>query len=196
MLPEAIAYAGIAGLPPQRAIMAAIAGACAYLVLGRSRYAVISPTSSSAAILAAAIASLPPDGISAGALATLVVGMVGVLFCIMSMARLGGLASFISRPVLRGFAFGLAITIIVKQLPIVLGVSLHSSSIGALTIALLANAKHWHLASLATASVALAALILLRKAPSLPGAFLVLAGGYAHRHCWTCPRMASPLSAP
>jgi len=177
MLPEAIAYAGIAGLPPQRAIMAAIVGACAYLVLGRSRYAIISPTSSSAAILAAAIASLPPDGISAGALATLVVGMVGVLFCIMSIARLGGLASFISRPVLRGFAFGLAITIIVKQLPIILGVSLHSSSIGALTIALLANAKHWHLASLATASVALAALILLRKAPSLPGAFLVLAGG-------------------
>ncbi|WP_327753655.1 SulP family inorganic anion transporter [Sphingobium sp. SJ10-10] len=48
MLPEAIAYAGIAGLPPQRAILAAIAGACAYLILGRSRFAIISPTSSSA----------------------------------------------------------------------------------------------------------------------------------------------------
>jgi MFS superfamily sulfate permease-like transporter len=122
--------------------------------------------------------------------------MVGVLFYIMSIARLGGLASFISRPVLCGFAFGLAITIIVKQLPIVLGVSLHSSSIGALTIALLVNAKHWHLASLATASVALAALILLRKAPSLPGDFLVLAGGICASTLLDLPHMASPVSAP
>ncbi|MBF7013732.1 SulP family inorganic anion transporter [Novosphingobium resinovorum] len=177
MLPEAIAYAGIAGLPPQRAILAAIVGACAYLTVGRSRFAIISPTSSSAAILAAALASLPPEGISAGMLATLIVGMVGVLFCVISAARLGGLASFISRPVLRGFAFGLAITIIVKQLPVALGVSLHSSSIGALLIALLRGFAQWHLASLATAAFALATLLLLRKVPAVPGAFVVLVGG-------------------
>ena len=68
MLPEAIAYAGIAGLPPQRAILAAMVGALAYLVLGRSRFAIISPTSSAAAILAAALASLPPGvGSASGA---------------------------------------------------------------------------------------------------------------------------------
>ncbi|WP_150293773.1 SulP family inorganic anion transporter [Sphingobium estronivorans] len=133
MLPEAIAYAGIAGLPPQRAIVAAVAGCIAYLVLGRSRFAIISPTSSSAAILAAALAALPPDAGPKGTVATLVVAMVGAMFCTMAVARLGGLASFISRPVLRGFAFGLAITIIVKQLPIVVGLP---PTIGALLGAL------------------------------------------------------------
>ncbi|WP_176594061.1 SulP family inorganic anion transporter [Sphingobium sp. EM0848] len=177
MLPEAIAYAGIAGLPPQRAILAAMAGAVAYLILGRSRFAIISPTSSSAAILAAALASLPPGAAPAGAVATLVILMVGAMFCIMAAARLGGLASFISRPVLRGFAFGLAITIIIKQLPIVVGLPLHGSTIGALLLALLEKAGSWHLASIATALAALAALLLLRRMPSLPGAFLVLVGG-------------------
>ncbi|WP_084733148.1 SulP family inorganic anion transporter [Sphingobium chungbukense] len=179
MLPEAIAYAGIAGLPPQRAILAAVAGACAYLVLGRSRFAIISPTSSSAAILAAALASLPPDAGPTGTVATLIIIMVGMMFCVMAAARLGGLASFISRPVLRGFAFGLAITIIVKQWPIAVGLSLHGSTIGTLLLALLGSVRSWHVASIFTALAALAALLLLRRMPHLPGAFLVLAGGIA-----------------
>ena len=177
MLPEAIAYAGIAGLPPQRAILAAVAGSCAYLILGRSRFAIVSPTSSSAAILAAALASLPPEGRGASAMATLIVVMVGTMFCVMAAARLGGLASFISRPVLRGFAFGLAITIIIKQLPIIVGVPLHKLPIGALLLALLRSPQSWHGASIATAIAAFTSLLLLRRMPGLPGAFLVLVGG-------------------
>ncbi len=187
MLPEAIAYAGIAGLPPQRAILAAIAGACAYLVLGRSRFAIISSTSSSAALLAATSAVLPSDSASAGAVATLVVAMVGILFCTMGAARLGAFTSFISRPVLRGFAFGLAITIIIRQLPIAAGMPLHASSTGTLLLALLASINEWHIASLATALTALIALLLLRKAPSLPGAFLVLAGGIGAAYLFNLP---------
>ena len=59
MLPEAVAYAGIAGLPPQHAIFAGIAGCVAYAIAGRSRYAIVSATSSSAAILAATLATMP-----------------------------------------------------------------------------------------------------------------------------------------
>ena len=62
MLPEGVAYAGIAGLPAGRALAAAIAGALAYGLVGRSRFAVVSSTSSSAAILAAAIAGLTSRG--------------------------------------------------------------------------------------------------------------------------------------
>lgn len=177
MLPEAIAYAGIAGLPPQRAILAAIAGATAYVVLGRSRFAIISPTSSSAAILAAALSALPPQAGVHSVATTLVVAMVGAIFCLLAGARLGGLASFISRPVLRGFAFGLAITIIIKQLPVIVGLPIHQSSVGALLLALFASVAHWDIASIITALAALAALLLLRRMPSLPGAFIVLVGG-------------------
>jgi MFS superfamily sulfate permease-like transporter len=57
-LPEAVAYAGIAGLAPGRALIAAVAGGLVYTLIGRSRFAVVSATSSSASILAASLGSL------------------------------------------------------------------------------------------------------------------------------------------
>ena len=58
LLPEAVAYAGIAGVPPQAGVMALFAGLLAYGLLGSSRFAIVSSTSSSAAVLAAATASV------------------------------------------------------------------------------------------------------------------------------------------
>lgn len=78
---------------------------------------------------------------------------------------------------LRGFAFGLAITIIVKQLPVIVGLPIHRSTVDALLLAVAGSIASWHLASLVTALVALAALLALRRVPSVPGAFLVLVGG-------------------
>jgi MFS superfamily sulfate permease-like transporter len=176
MLPEAIAYSGIAGLPPQHAILAACAGTYAYTILGRSRFAVVTPTSSSAAILAATLGVLPLDGTGRGMMAAIIVALVGAIFCVMALARLGGLASFISRPVLRGFAFGLAITIIIKQLPVIVGLPIKSAGIATLLGAVLGSVDQWHLLSVATALVALMLLLLLRRFPFIPGAFLVLAG--------------------
>ena len=179
MLPEAVAYAGIAGLPPQRALLAAIAGALVYAVVGRSRFAIISPTSSSAAILAAALATMPGGEASRMLLVTLAVTLTGLLFVAASLARLGGLAGFVSRPVLRGFAFGLAITIIVKQMPVLTGVHIQASGLFHLIAALAASVTSWHVISVLTGLAALAALLLLRRLPAVPGAFLVLAGGIA-----------------
>jgi MFS superfamily sulfate permease-like transporter len=179
MLPEAIAYAGIAGLPPQHAILAAIAGAGAYLLLGRSRFAIVAPTSSSAAILAAALGSLPLGEEARASATPLIVGLVAIIFGLLALARLGGLANFISRPVLRGFAFGLAITIIIKQLPNIVGLPLNGSSIGSLFVELWNSVATWHMASVTTAGAALAALLILRRFSGVPGAFLVLAGGIA-----------------
>jgi MFS superfamily sulfate permease-like transporter len=179
MLPEAVAYAGIAGLPPQRAVLAAIAGALAYALIGRSRFAIVSPTSSSAAILAAALAVLPGDAAAKMTMVTLMVAMTGVLFTAASLARMGGLAGFVSRPVLRGFAFGLAVTIILKQVPVLTGVAVDSSSLWRLVIGLAASAGEWHGVSAAVGLTALAALLLLRRLPMLPGAFLVIAAGIA-----------------
>ncbi len=177
MLPEAVAYAGIAGLPPQRAILAGIAGALAYSLIGRSRFAIVSPTSSSAAILAAALATLPGDATTKLLSATIVVAMTGIVFLVAAAARLGGLTGFISRPVLRGFAFGLAITIVLRQLPAVTGVELHAGNIATLAIALVGSVPHWHVASIVTGAIAFAALLMLRRVPAVPGALMVLAGG-------------------
>ena len=177
LLPEAVAYAGIAGLGPQHAILAAIAGALTYALLGRSRFAVVAPTSSSAAILAATLATLPGDETSKLVHATVTVALTGVAFLAASLARLGGLTGFVSRPVLRGFAFGLAITIILKQLPALVGLPIESAGLYGLVRTLLSDLPRWHGASLATGIVALAALLALRRLPWLPGAFIVVVGG-------------------
>lgn len=117
MLPEGVAYSAIAGLKPIAGLTAAIAGGLAYVVIGRSRFAIVSPTSSAAAILAASLASLHPAGGSLEGTAAALTAMVGLIFLGLAVAHAGSFAGFVSRPVLRGFAFGLAITIIVGQLP-------------------------------------------------------------------------------
>jgi MFS superfamily sulfate permease-like transporter len=179
MLPEAVAYAGIAGLPPQRAILAAIAGCLFYALVGRSRFAIVTPTSSSAAILAATLAVMPGNLSDKAVYATILVGLTGLLFLLAAAFRLGGLTGFISRPVLRGFAFGLAITITIRQLPLLVGTPVHAPDVFRLTAALAAAAPAWNPASVAVGGLALAALLLLRRAPFIPGAFLVLVAGVA-----------------
>ncbi|MBV9843416.1 MAG: SulP family inorganic anion transporter [Sphingomonadaceae bacterium] len=179
MLPEAVAYAGIAGLPPARALLAAVAGSFVYALAGRSRFAIVSPTSSSAAILAAALAVVPGGLVAKGALATVAVAMTGALFLIAGALRLGGLTGFIARPVLRGFAFGLAIMIILRQLPVLAGVRVPAPDIFRLAWELIATLPAWQWPSVATGLVALTALLALRRLPAIPGAFLVLALGIA-----------------
>ena len=177
MLPEAVAYAGIAGLAPQHAILAAVAGCLGYAVAGRSRFAIVSPTSSSAAILAATLAVMPGDADAKAALAAAVAVLVGGLFLLASVARLGGFAGFISRPVIRGFAFGLAVTIIIRQLPILVGTPVQAPDIFRLVVGLARAWPSWNLISVVIGLGALAVLLALKRRPGLPGAFLVLATG-------------------
>ncbi len=190
MLPEAVAYAGIAGLAPGRALAAGIAGGLAYSLVGRSRFAVLSATSSSAAILAASIASLGVGSIAdpvasaasepaRAALAAAMVVLVGVIFLGLSLFRLGGLSGFISRPVLRGFAFGLAATIIIKQLPRLLGVQSTGGPIWDILAGLATALPRWNWPSLLLGGAALGALIGFRRVPQWPGALLVILAGIA-----------------
>jgi len=177
LLPEAVAYAAIAGLPPQRAIFAAIAGCLAYALLGQSRFAIVSPTSSSAAILAAILLAIPVPPEQKAALATAAILLTGIFFALAGLARLGSLTGLIARPVLRGFSFGLAITIIVKQLPAITGVAFSAPNIFALVAGLLAHVAQWNTYSLAAGLLALTALLSLKRLPAVPGAFIVLAVG-------------------
>lgn len=179
LLPEAVAYAGIAGLPPQRAILAAIAGCLVYWIFGRSRFAFVSPTSSAAAILAATLTAIPGDDATRAAAATVVVALTAIFFLLAAAARLGWLAGFISRPVLSGFVFGLSVTIVIRQMPILVGFPVHAPDIFHVVAELLAALPRWNPASVAVGAAALIALLLLRRFPAIPGAFLVLAAGIA-----------------
>ena len=180
LLPEAVAYAGIAGLPPQAGLLALFAGLAVYGLIGRSRFAIVSATSSSAAVLGAATLSLAGhDAVLRAALAAGLVLATGLAFLAAGAMRLGTICSFISKPVLRGFSFGLALVIIVKQLPKLAGVHTSADAAPAAAWQLLAQAAQWNWNAVALGLAALAALKLLARLPKLPGALLVIAAGIA-----------------
>jgi len=174
LLPEAVAYAGIAGLPPQRGIAAAVVGCLVYAAIGRCRFAVVAPTSSSAAVVAAILAAMPIDAGDKADLATIAVAVAGLVFLIAWGTRLGLLTGFISRPVLRGFAFGLAVTIVLRQIPAIVGVSINEPDLPRFLLALASSIGDWKLLSLLVGCAAGAALFLARRRPTLPGALLVV----------------------
>jgi len=174
ILPEAVAYAGIAGLPPLSGLLAALSGLCIYALLGTSRFAIVAATSSSAAVLAAALHSVPGSGTEAMALAGAIVMMSGFLFLVCSALRLGALAQFIARPVVRGFALGLAVVITVRQLAAILGVHATHSAIGPLLLELLRRFGEWQPASIVLGGGTLLLLAILQRWRRLPGALAVI----------------------
>lgn len=196
MLPEAVAYAGIAGLPPGRALVAAIAAGLVYVVLGSSRLVIVSPTSSSAAILAASLGSLGLGSGPQSGLATALTLCVGLLLVAFASFGLGGLAAFVSRPVLRGFACGLAISIMVRQLPALAGVPVTHHALTGLLADLLRQRGAWHWPSLALGGAALVALLVLRRFRGLPATLIVICGGVVLASLWDLPAMGIALSGP
>jgi len=181
LLPEAVAYSGIAGLPPQAGVIALFAGLVCYGLLGRSRFAIVSATSSSAAVLAAGTLALAGnDQVSRAAMAATLVLLTGGCFLIASVARLGGLSHLIARPVLRGYTFGLACVIALKQLPHLLGVtSLHGDFTPLLLVNLLSDLGQVQPATMVCGVAALLLLFLGERLRRVPGSLLVIVLGVA-----------------
>ena len=177
LLPEAVAYAAIAGIEPLHALLAALVGLCIYPWLGTSRFAVVAPTSSAATVFASASA------IGGPAMGYALVSLTGALFLAAAALRAGFLGAFISRPVLRGFAWALALSIVLKQLPQLLGVSVNTAHIGPLVLGLLHEAPLAHWPTLALGGLALLLWLALfhglQRRVAVPTSLLVLACGIA-----------------
>jgi SulP family sulfate permease len=182
LIPEAVAYAGLARLPVVHALTATLTGLTVYALLGGSRFAIVAPTSSTAVLSAAAVMSMPGTGGAenaaayAQALFALVLLSGGALM-LLALARQGQLSAFVSRPVLRGFAFALAITIVVKQLPDALGLALPPGTGGdpwhVLAFAL-GHPQSWHGPTVAVALCAAAVVAVLRRWPLVPASMIAM----------------------
>ena len=123
LVPEALAYASIAGVSPVVGLYAAPPALIFYAAFGSSRHLVTGPMAATAALSAAAVGDLAAPGSDAFLQLTITLALVvGVLALAAGLLRLGFLANFISEPVLKGFIIGLALTIIVGQIPKLLGV--------------------------------------------------------------------------
>jgi len=199
LLPEAVAYSSIGNLPPQAGIIALFAGLIGYGVFGRSRFAIVSATSSSAVVLAAATASIA-DG-DMGFQLALAMGLVlvtGLFFLLAGLARMGNLTDFIAKPVLRGFTFGLAIVIIVKQFASVVGVPPSGGDMPSDVVELLSHAASWNLFGLALGASALLLLFLLGRFRNLPAGLIVIVLGVVASQSLNLPaygiRVVGPIS--
>ena len=197
LLPEAVAYSGIASLPPQAGIIALFAGLICYGVLGSSRFAIASATSSSAAVLGAATLSMA--GTDAALRLTLASGLVlmsGAYFVIAAAARLGSVTDFISKPVLRGFALGLAVVIILKQCASILGVRASHNDLVRLLLDLFGQFSQWNWTGVATGLAALVMLYALGRIRYLPAGLIVIAGGIAATYFLDLPRFGVAVVGP
>ncbi|MEB0045231.1 MULTISPECIES: SulP family inorganic anion transporter [unclassified Pseudomonas] len=180
LLPEAVAYSSIAALPPQAGVIALFAGLLCYGLLGTSRFAIVSATSSSAAVLAAATATLA--GGDPALRLTLAIGLVlvtGGFFLLAGLLKLGSVTSFIAKPVLRGFAFGLALTIILKQVASIVDVPLTNSNLIRFMPQLLEQWPQWNGIGALVGVVALLVLGVCARFRRVPGGLLVVALGIA-----------------
>jgi len=187
VIPKAMAYATVAGLPIEIGIYTAIVPALVYAVLGTSRVLSVTTTTTIAILVGAQLATVVPDGDPARLLQALVTLalMVGVVLMLASVLRLGFFADFVSYPVQVGFRAGIGLVIVADQVPKLLGVKIHKegffrdvwSIVEAIPKALLVTA----VLGLGT----IVALTLIKKfLPKWPAPLIVLGAAIAASAVW------------
>ena len=113
------------------------------------------------------------------AFASILVCATGIAFLLAGCARLGAMSHMIARPVLRGFSFGLALVIAVKQWPHIVGIHAHSTDFLALLAEMFRNIGAWQPTSLAVGVCALLGLFMLERVRHVPGVMAVIVAGIA-----------------
>jgi high affinity sulfate transporter 1 len=182
VVPKAMAYATVAGLPVQVGLYTAFVPMVIYALLGSSRPLSVSTTTTLAILTASALGAAAPGGDGAAlvaASATLAV-LVGAMLLVAAVLRLGFLADFISEPVLTGFKSGIGLVIVVDQLPKLLGV--HIEKVGFLRdiASLLGHLPETVLPTLLVGLGVLALIAILEKtAPRAPAPLIAIGAAIA-----------------
>ena len=172
LVPQAMAYAELAGLPPEVGFNAALLPLLVYALVGGSRHLGVGPEPGTA-ILAATGVGLVADGdpvryLALMAALALIVGVVGL---IAAVARLGVLASLLSKPVLVGYITGVGLTLVSSQLAKATGVATPGDGFFPRIAAFVSGLSGWHWATFVVFVGTLAGILTLkRKAPKFPAA--------------------------
>jgi MFS superfamily sulfate permease-like transporter len=175
--PQAVAYAQVAGLPPEAGLVAAPGALIGYALLGSSPALIVSATTSTAAFSAAVVGPLAHgDAARFAAFSAALAIVAAIAFAGAGALRLGGVTDLISKPVLTGFLFGLGLFVTVGQLPALLGVEGGSGQFFSKLGHVLGELGDAQGATVAVGLASIAGLVALRRfAPRLPGTLIVLA---------------------
>ena len=179
LVPVGIAYAVASGLPGICGLYATIVPLLAYAVFGPSRVLVLGPDSSLAALILAVVLPLAAgDPHRAIALAGMMALLSGVLCIVAGAARLGFVTELLSKPIRYGYMNGIALTVLVSQLPALLGFSVNADGLlnetQGFIQGVLAGKTNWTSLTLGTGT--LAVILLLKRSERLPGVLIAVAG--------------------
>src|SRR5258705_212514 len=182
VIPKAMAYATVAGLPVEVGLYTALVPMLIYALVGTSRPLSVSTTTTIAILTGAELALVVPDGdpnLLLVALATLTL-LVGALLALAALLRLGFVANFISEPVLIGFKAGIGLVIVLDQIPKLLGVHFAKGSFVQNVVRLVDSLPDTSLATLAVGLAMLAILLgVERFLPGAPAPLIAVAAGIA-----------------
>ena len=183
VVPLGIAFSGIAGLPPQAGLYTLVASLLVYALFGTSRHLTVAATSATAALIASSLVSLgvsQSDPAAYQSAASALVLVVGAVFLVAGLARLGWVTQFLSKPVMDGFITGLAIYIAVGQLNKLFGVPKGSGNVFQKLFAIIKELPEANWVTFAVGASALALLFLLPLwNKKIPAGLIVLFGSIA-----------------
>ena len=164
VVPKALAYATIAGLPVQIGLFTASIPMAVYALLGTSSVLSVSTTTTIAILTGAELGRVAPSGGAdlVVASATLAV-LVGVMLLLASVLRLGFVANFISEPVLTGFKSGIGLVIVVDQIPKLLGIHIEKAGFFRDLLSIVRHLPETSLVTLVVALLVLGSIVLLEK---------------------------------
>ncbi len=178
VVPKNLGYAGIAGVPLQNGLYAAAAGAIIYALFCTSRQISTGPSSSLAAVAGSAVAITSLTGDAAAQLVAAIALATGLLFLALAVFRMGWIAQFLSKAVVTGFLAGAAVDVVIGELPKLTGTSAEGESAWRELASWLGTLGDVHWTTLVVGGVALVVILGLRfRAPAVPGALVLVAGG-------------------
>jgi high affinity sulfate transporter 1 len=181
LVPQSLGYARIAGVPVEVGLYAVPLALLAYAVLGSSPQLIVGPASTVAIVSGSLVADIardnPEDAVaitSALAIAT------GIVLAAIGLLRISWLAEFLSKPIVTGFVFGLTLTIVIGELPTLLGMPRPPGDLIGVFVRTIQNLDEAHLATAAVGGLALLSLFGGRRlAPHVPWGLVVLVAGVA-----------------
>lgn len=186
LIPQCMAYAELAGVPPIAGLWAILPPMVIYALLGSSPQLSIGPESTTAVMTAAAIAPIATsDGSNYASLSSLLALLVGLICCVGAFARLGFLANLLSKPILIGYMAGVAVIMIMGQLGKVTGLSIDAESPWGQIGEIFSQGNQIHLPTLILAVGVLSFLLLIqRRWPNAPGPLLAVLLATATVYCF------------
>ena len=180
VLPKAMAYATVAGLPVTVGLYTAFVPMVVYALLGTSRVLSVSSTTTLAILAGSELGAVVPDG-DAGRLVTAVAtltALTGVLLIATSVLRLGFVANFISTPVLTGFKAGIGLVIVFDQISKLMGVHITKTGFFRDVLSLVQEIPHTSLLTFAVGGTALVALLAMERIwPHSPAPLAAVSAG-------------------